>query len=554
MIVTMDNMYKLQQGKIITDPIYLEQLLDEYKGNPFIEALPNIFTDKEVARSINLYPSFKEEERLYDANIRFHMIRRLRNFIQTLGIHIDIQREISGLIRSGYVARNPVSPEYLERLNFLYSSNNKLIGAEETLRSTAQSYSIIGMSGVGKTTAIERTLCMYPQIIVHKEYNNKPLTRTQVVWLKVDCPHDGSIKTLCKTFFKSIDNVLGTNYLEKFGYNRYSTASMMIEMNALAARHGLGLLVIDEIQHLINKRVSSDEMLNFLVTLVNTTGVPIVLVGTSKALEVFEKNFRQARRAEGITWYRMNNDETWQFFLETMWRYQWLRNYTQLNKELSQTMYDESQGITAIAVNLYMFSQIRAIANGNEKITSSLIKDVSKNELSRTYDMITALKNNDLSKLSMYDDISPNVSDEVFDNYDKKTQQISKVERLVLEQEKIRENDKEQFIDEIINTLVLTGLFKETNYNKFVNIIKEIVNKSKDLSEEELKLAIFNQCLEEKKNTASKKKDIGARKFKICKESELVKLYKIAKTKNKRVYNVLKDNGFIKDCCEFEDL
>ena len=70
--------------------------------------------------------------------------------------------------------------------------------------------SIIGISGIGKTTAIERLLLMYPQVIKHFEYKGECFTRTQIVWLKIDCPYDGNLSTLCKSFFKAIDDILGT--------------------------------------------------------------------------------------------------------------------------------------------------------------------------------------------------------------------------------------------------------------------------------------------------------------------------------------------------------
>ena len=155
----------------------------------------------------------------------------------------------------------------------------------ENIRTTADSISIIGISGIGKTTAIERLLLMYPQIIKHFEYKGESFTRTQIVWLKIDCPYDGSLSTLCKNFFKAIDDILGTRYLEKFGYSNRITSTMMINMTKLAWRYGIGVLVIDEIQQLLNTKMIKKKMLNFFVTLTNTVGIPTVLIGTSKSSE-----------------------------------------------------------------------------------------------------------------------------------------------------------------------------------------------------------------------------------------------------------------------------
>ena len=71
-------------------------------------------------------------------------------------------------------------------------------------------------------------------------------------------------------------------------------------MSQVARHTGLGMLVIDEIQHLKQaKSGGSEKMLNFFVTLVNTIGVPVVLIGTTKAMSVLQSEFSQARRGSG---------------------------------------------------------------------------------------------------------------------------------------------------------------------------------------------------------------------------------------------------------------
>ena len=81
-------------------------------------------------------------------------------------------------------------------------------------------------------------------------------------------------------------------------------------------------MVIDELQHLLNAKHEQKRTLNFFVTLSNTVGIPTVLIGTSKAQQLFKGNFRQARRAASdgsIIWDRMAEDsEEWEFFLETL--------------------------------------------------------------------------------------------------------------------------------------------------------------------------------------------------------------------------------------------
>jgi hypothetical protein len=156
-------------------------------------------------------------------------------------------------------------------------------------------------------------------------------------------------------------------------------------------------------------------MLNFFVTLVNTIGVPVVLIGTTKAMSVLQSEFRQARRGSGqgdLLWDRMQNDLSWEIMLRAMWKNQWTRHRTPLSAELKDVLYDESQGIIDIAVKLYAMAQMKAIADSAEIIRPETIREVAAEKLRLVRPMLNALRSGDRKKLLMYEDIKPiNVED-----------------------------------------------------------------------------------------------------------------------------------------------
>lgn len=277
--------------------------------------------------------------------------------------------------------------------------------------SSATGFTIIGISGVGKTTAVEVILSSYPQVIVHSQYRHRDLTLMQIVWLKLDCPFDGSIKGLCLNFFQAVDDLLGTNYSKNYTRGRPTVDELIPYMARVASLHGIGVLVIDEIQHLSEaKSGGSRKMLNFFVQLVNTIGVPVVLVGTYKALSILSGEFRQARRGSGqgdLVWDRMAEDEIWDLFIESLWRYQYVRQPCYLTPQLSHTLYDVTQGITDFAVKVYMLAQIRAIATGIETVTSSIIRSVAKDSLRLAQPILSALKTGDIGILHHIEDVHP---------------------------------------------------------------------------------------------------------------------------------------------------
>ena len=159
---------------------------------------------------------------------------------------------------------------------------------------------MIGLSGVGKSTSVVNVLKMYPQVIRHTSYGGEPFVATQVVWLKVDTPCDGSPKGLCAAIIRELDAVAGTQYSAEFVSSRISKDALLLKVSQLAGSFHLGVMVLDEVQNLCSaKKEISRELLNFLVTLANTIRVPIVMIGSPMMSRIFQSSFQQAKRVTG---------------------------------------------------------------------------------------------------------------------------------------------------------------------------------------------------------------------------------------------------------------
>lgn len=197
--------------------------------------------------------------------------------------------------------------------------------------------------------------------------------------------------------------------------SRNSTEGMMLgQVAQLSHTYHLGLLVIDEMQNLVGMRRRKDELLNFLVKMDNIIGVPVIKVGTKKALPILQGNFHTARRGTGegsIIWGRMQKDDKdnddWQLFIENLWDYQWTKTKVNLSPEIEQVFYDETQGIIDIVIKLFRMVQCRAIVLGqDESITVDLIKEVSKDGFYLVKPMLDAIRNNDQKAMAIYEDIA----------------------------------------------------------------------------------------------------------------------------------------------------
>ncbi|HLW00390.1 MAG TPA: ATP-binding protein [Ktedonobacterales bacterium] len=413
---------------------YREQPLSIYQGNPLIEALPPILSREQAARNLAHDPGYQEQDRWLPAELRLHLIQNVVEFFEPLAIHLDLEARISRMIRSGYRPRNPIIRGFWRDLDGRVQSLRDALAEPGTpeqevprqlvdengepvrirTRTTATSLAMLGISGVGKSTALESILSLYPQVIYHSYYRGQNFTWTQVPWLKLECPYDGSTRGLCFEFFQVLDMILGTNYYQTYARRgRASVDEMFPSMARVGWDHSIGVLVIDEIQRLSEANSGgARKMLNFFVELVNRIGVPVILVGTYKARPLFTREFSQARRGSGqgdLVWDRMQEDEEWKLFVDFLWRYQYVQKTSSLTPELCHALYDVSQGITDFAVKAYLLAQIRAITDENqtEEVTEDMIRSVAADSFQLSNRVLKALRNGDMVTLSEYEDVYP---------------------------------------------------------------------------------------------------------------------------------------------------
>ena len=397
---------------------------DIYGDNPLITKLPPILDTKSVIKRLRGKLKFIPEQRFLPQPERIHLIAQLpHDFFQPLTKHISLEQKISIMIRQGYVSRNINNGD---RQRHLHAAFQQLEPSNESSyryappESTATSMSIIGCSGSGKTTTMNKILRYYPQVIGHKELGLK-----QIVFLKIDCPHDSSLKNLCSNFFRAVDLALGdTNFEHRFTRSRLNVNAMLQQMKIIANNYSIGLLIIDEIQHLNTKKSGGAEIiLNFFVTLVNVASIPIVMIGTPKANEILQEDLRSARRSAGLgslIWEPMRNEapipdpgdpdqmiiSEWYAFTNKLWQYQWVQQPAELTDELRNTWYYYTQGIPDLVVKLFCLVQIHAITIGLETITSELFKKVYEEQLQPVHDILDALRSGNPARIARYSDLT----------------------------------------------------------------------------------------------------------------------------------------------------
>lgn len=402
--------------------VYKDPGVSRYRGNPLIEALPPIMDLKALRSQLSGTVIFDPKDCFAAPHQRAHEIASLLDdFFQPLSIHRQLEEKLSVMIRAGYVGRNPKDGSLNRKMQDGYQ--RIMDGATNNFRfaqanSTAKCLSLIGCSGSGKSTTVNRILSTYPPVIFHSDINF-----VQLPYLRIECPSDGSLKSLCLNFFREIDRTLDTNYEQKYARKRHSTEVLLSLMGQVATQKALGLLVIDEVQRLGLKRsISKEAMLEFFVALVNVIGVPVVLVGTPKARPIFEMELQAGRRSAGfgsLFWEPMQRPNKarvdsngkvrlseWEAFTNKLWKYQWLKQRSEtLDDATRDRWYSLSQGVLDIVVKLFVLAQLRAIATGIERVTPELLQKVYDDELIPVHPMLDALRRNDADLIVKYSDL-----------------------------------------------------------------------------------------------------------------------------------------------------
>ena len=180
---------------------------------------------------------------------------------------------------------------------------------------------------------------------------------------------------------------------------------MLPIMGQVANNIGLGLLIIDELQHLDK---NFKQVMNYFVTLMNSFGVPILLIGTPSCYSMLQQELRIARRATGggaVFFNPMKNDREFEIFLKGIWKYQWLNTKSKLTKEIVDKFHEKTQGIADLVVKLFVNTQKRAINKSIEHITIDLIEKVWDSEFTMVNPMVEAIKSNNKVKKMEFEDI-----------------------------------------------------------------------------------------------------------------------------------------------------
>ncbi len=258
----------------------------------------------------------------------------------------------------------------------------------------SDSFTIIGSSGIGKSSAISRAIQLIAQnqIIEFSE----PYTKI-IPCVIVQCPFDSSVKGLLFEILRVIDEQLGSKYYITAQRAR-ATTDMLIGSVSQAALNHIGLLIVDEIQHVVNHK-NGKSLVGCLTQLINNTGISICMVGTPESTVFFTQAMQLARRSLGLQYNALEYGAEFHRFCEVLFRYQYLKNRTVLDDAIIHWLYEHSNGNLSIVVSLVHDAQELAILEGTEALTIDTLNIAYKKRMTMLHSYVSPRKHCQTSKV-----------------------------------------------------------------------------------------------------------------------------------------------------------
>jgi hypothetical protein len=410
----------------------------------YLKALGAPLSSQEIHAGLASEPLWSGEVRALPALERQMGIASISKSFQPLPAHCRLAEEIQVILRSGYANRIG-EPSKAKAENFQIKSHHvsysyQAMDLPLIADNSGLSGCLLGYPGTGKSTAIKRALSLISPQPLKRHVGLSP----QLVWLDMACPVTPTVKAFCLSFLEALGRAIENPEIKGvFGHPTASVDALPSEVVRLARNHAIGLLVIDDIQHLRAVKNGEDKrILELLETLSGQAGVPVLLVGTNAAAEVVCGAPRTALRSVGFAsevWERVAQGPEWDRFLRWLWRYQWTRVETPLTSKLSSVFYDRCQGILSLAVKLYQRTQVAVIRQAEilksvecqgedalikqEQITPAFVEAVSDYLFEPVQSLMDALRSRDPAKLYGFEDFRPLPSEAKRMKEDKKAEE-----------------------------------------------------------------------------------------------------------------------------------
>lgn len=244
-----------------------------------IHILTVMKSGEELLSSMKVLPEYDDMIRNADVPIRLMALSDLYKIYVPSQMSLEIYSKLYlALLRS--LQKKGTKLAMQQR-----NENHKAVLQQEYsgIMGGSDSFTIIGASGIGKSSAISRAITLITENRVIEVEN--PYTKI-IPCICVQCPFDSSVKGLLLEILRKVDEVIDSKYYQNALRARTTTDMLIGSVSQVALNH-IGLLVVDEIQNVCNSK-NGKSLVGMLTQLINNSGISICMVGTPESAVLFE--------------------------------------------------------------------------------------------------------------------------------------------------------------------------------------------------------------------------------------------------------------------------
>ncbi len=356
-----------------------------------VAKLPEMKSGKELVTALSVFPKYDESICYENQAARLMALSDLYKIYVPSEMSIEIYSKLYLALMRSLQKKGTKLSAIQQNENFKAAKNQEYT----SIMGGSDSFTIIGMSGIGKSSAVSRAITLITENRVIEI--EKPYTKI-VPCVTVQCPFDSSVKGLLIEILRKVDEELESQYYQNALRARATTDMLIGSVSQVALNH-IGILIVDEIQNVVNSK-NGKSLIGALTQLINNSGISICMIGTPESAVFFESAMQLARRSLGLQYSVMGYDAYFQSFCKVIFKYQFLKNCVDITPAIMEWLYEHSAGIASVVVSLVHDAQEIAILTGKEILNIDTLNEAYQKRLSLLHNYIqpAIIHNGQISK------------------------------------------------------------------------------------------------------------------------------------------------------------
>lgn len=350
----------LNDGGLI-DAQYEESVVDSYHGNPMAECIGGPYSREELIQLNTHIIRMPSQKLLQSRSLETNLmsVDNIFDLMVAMPWHYTLDVAFRSVLQRTYGMRK-LRVNSTTGVPIIVNAKKieSFVSGQARTSEAVPGLSLIGISGCGKSRALNETLSRIPQVVVHNRGQFNQFIQINYITVVVNKQRDS--KFLWDGIAKAIDDALQNPAGEyQAAMSRKKTLSEKMNYAAkLCNTFNVGVLILDEIEFLLQTDFRKSALEN-LVTFNNVTNTALMTVGSQEAKEQLFTTFQMTRRfGKDIEASEYCRDiDAFQKIFRQFFMFQWFSNPdgspVEPTDAMLEAMFFETKGTVGLLAEIY---------------------------------------------------------------------------------------------------------------------------------------------------------------------------------------------------------